>query len=272
MPKLQTQYNPFFCQLEITTRCNFSCSYCAGRDMSQQDMAWGTFSTIVDNLSRQYSRCTVSLQGEGEPSLHPLFWRMADYVIANGHIPYSILNGSRIEAARIASTFPRIGVSLDTLDLGVADRIGRHNLPKVMSNLEELVAAMGPARITVMTVDLGQPLGPLRAWVRARGFGRHVIQPLASKDDYAKSYSPAVSAAVPLQRLSAPRPSSCRFLESDLMRFYTWNGQQLPCCFIKDTTGIGSIPELKQSLARGEVPFGCSGCQELRSTAITPRT
>ncbi|WP_295178373.1 hypothetical protein, partial [Variovorax sp. 67-131] len=54
-----------------------------------------------------------------------------------------------------------------------SERIGRQNLPKVLSNLEELAAAMGSARITVMSIDLGQPLGPLRAWVRSRGFGRH---------------------------------------------------------------------------------------------------
>lgn len=271
MSTSQDSSRSFFCQLEITTRCNFSCSYCAGRAMSQQDMTWETFSAIIDRLSKRHPHCTVSLQGEGEPSLHPLFWRMVDYVVASGHTPYSILNGSRVEAARIASTFPRIGISLDTLDADTAERIGRHNLPKVLSNLEELVAAMGPARITVMSVDLGQPLAPLRAWVRERGFGRHVIQPLASKDDYAKGYSSTIRVVALQQRPSVPGPSGCRFLERDLMRFYTWKGQELPCCFIKDTTGINSIAGLKQSLACGDIPVGCSGCQELRSIAVSPK-
>ncbi|WP_295174106.1 MULTISPECIES: hypothetical protein [unclassified Variovorax] len=85
--------------------------------MNQQDMAWKKFSAIIGTLSMQCSHCTVSPQDKGEPSLHPLFWRMADYVIANGHTPYSILNSSRIEATRIANKFPRMGISLDTLDL-----------------------------------------------------------------------------------------------------------------------------------------------------------
>ncbi|WP_277401897.1 radical SAM protein [Variovorax sp. RKNM96] len=259
------QLGNLFHQIEITTRCNFSCSYCAGRSMDQQDMDWETFKAIVDGLSPQHQHCTVSLQGEGEPSLHPLFWCMADYVTTSGHTPYSILNGSRLDAARIAATFPRIGISLDTLDASTAERIGRHNLTKVLRNLEELTAVMSPSRITVMSVDMGQPLGPLRAWVRQRGFGRHVIQPLARKDDYARHYGTAIRFTPRRQPESAVRPSStCRFVQSDLMRFYTWKGQELPCCFIKDTTGIESIPQLKQSLARGEVPPGCSGCSELR--------
>ena len=151
--------------------------------MSQQDMTWETFSAIIDRLSKRHPHCTVSLQGEGEPSLHPLFWRMVDYVVASGHTPYSILNGSRVEAARIASTFPRIGISLDTLDADTAERIGRHNLPKVLSNLEELVAAMGPARITVMSVDLGQPLAPLRAWVRTTANDRRTTEDCVATEE-----------------------------------------------------------------------------------------
>jgi hypothetical protein len=232
--------------------------------MEQQDMNWETFAVIVDGFSQQHRRCTVSLQGEGEPTLHPLFWRMADYVATSGHTPYSILNGSRIDAARIAATFPQIGISLDTLDTSTAERIGRHSLAKVLRNLEDLTAVMNPGRITIMSVDMGQPLGPLRAWVRQRGFGRHVIQPLARKDDYAKHYGAAIHFAPRRPLEPTPRPSTCRFVQTDLMRFYTWRGKELPCCFIKDTTGIESIAQLKQSLAQGDVPAGCSGCSELR--------
>ncbi|MHB1198393.1 MAG: radical SAM protein [Polaromonas sp.] len=254
-----------YSQLEITTRCNFSCWYCAGRDMPQQDMAWSTFTSIVDAIAKPGS--TVSLQGEGEPSLHPRFWDMVQYVRLKGHAPYTIINGSRIDAGRIAQQFPRIGISLDTLDPVVAEKIGRHNLPKVLANLDALRAAMGPKRIVVMTVDLGQPLDALKSWVQQRGFASHIVQSLMRKNDYAQRYPQAL--VQPVTWHTKPHspiptePQTCRFLHQDVMRYHTWSGLALPCCFIKDTQGIESIEGLRGMLARGQVPAGCAGCREL---------
>ena len=258
-----------YSQLEITTRCNFACFYCAGRDMPQQDMAWDTFTGIVDSIAQPGS--TVSLQGEGEPSLHPQFWDMVAYVHTKRHQPYTILNGSRVDVQRISRRFPQIGISLDTLDAAVAEKIGRFNLAKVLANLEELCAAMGPQRIVIMTVDLGQPLNDLRAWVQQRSFASHVVQPLKTKADYARRYekllvrAPA-TAVVDAKTTSSPAatPRTCRFLHQDLMRYYTCNGLALPCCFIKDTQGIESIAGLRTALGQGRVPKGCAGCDELR--------
>jgi Radical SAM superfamily len=266
-----------YTQLEITTRCNFSCFYCAGRDMPQQDMAWDTFTRIVDTLVQPH---TVSLQGEGEPSLHPQFWSMVRYVRGKGHVPYTILNGSRTDAQRIASLFPRIGISIDTLDPVFAQKIGRINLPKVLANLDELCAVMGAARIVVMTVDMGQPLADLRSWVRQRGFVSHTVQPLNTKQDYAQRYAQGYQAmgvqpitfAPEKLATSPPAPQTCRFLQQNTMRYYTWKGLELPCCFIKDTQGIESIAGLRAMLAQGQVPAGCAGCGELKSTKPCART
>ena len=265
-------------QLEITTRCNYGCFYCAGRDMPQQDMAWETFTGIVDEIAEPGA--TVSLQGEGEPTLHPRFWDMVAYVHRKGHMPYSIINGSRVDVARVARWFPQIGVSLDTLDPAIAEKIGRYNLPKVLANLEALCTAMGPQRIVLMTVSLGQPLAELKAWAQQRGFAGHVVQPLKTKDDYARryekhlvrivpSFAPAGQPIAATSEIAAqtPVPRTCRFLHQDLMRYYTVTGLALPCCFIKDTEGIESIAGVQTSLAQGDVPKGCAGCDELRPVA-----
>ncbi len=247
---------PLLHQIEITTRCNFDCFYCAGRDMPQRDMPWERFQAIVDRIAAP--RVEVSLQGEGEPSLHPRFWDMAAYVKARGHVPCTILNGSRVEPALLARHFLSVAVSIDTLDEAEAERIGRHNLPKVLRNLAELVAVMGARRITIMTVDLGQPLDALRTWVRARGFQQHIVQPLQPKADYAKRYT--VKPPRPLKG----GPKACAFIKHDRMRFHTLDGLELPCCFIKDTTGIESIAGLQRRLGEGDVPAGCAGCSLLR--------
>lgn len=269
-----------YVQLEITTRCNYGCFYCAGRDMPQQDMAWSTFTGIVDAIAPPDAPgmpgATISLQGEGEPTLHPRFWDMVAYVHSKRHVPTSIINGSRVDVARIARLFPQISISVDTLDPAIAEKIGRYNLPKVLANLEALCAAMGPQRIVLMTVNLGQPLDDLRAWAKQRGFADHIVQPLKTKADYARRYEQhlvripvkafnevcttvSTPAAIP-----AAVPRTCRFLHQDLMRFYTCDGLALPCCFIKDTEGIESIAGLRTMLQRGQVPKGCAGCGELR--------
>jgi|UPI000647F479 MoaA/NifB/PqqE/SkfB family radical SAM enzyme len=247
-----------FHQIEITTRCNFQCFYCAGRDMAQRDMPWERFEGIVERIGG--AGATVSLQGEGEPSMHPRFWDMVAHVIARGHVPYTILNGSRIDLAQVAKHFPVIAVSIDTLDDAVAERIGRPNLRKVLHHLAEMVLVMGPQRIEIMSVDVGQPLGALRQWARETGFRKHVVQPLQPKADYGRRYR--VQPPRPLRR---PVPMSCRFIEGDAVRYYTLDGLVLPCAFIKDPTGIESIEGLKAMLGRGEVPVGCSGCVHLRA-------
>jgi sulfatase maturation enzyme AslB (radical SAM superfamily) len=249
-----------FHQLEITTRCNFSCWYCAGRDMPQKDMAWDTFSSIVDAIAQPGS--TVSLQGEGEPTLHPQFWDMVRYVRTKGHIPYSIINGSRVDAKLIARHFLTIGISIDTLDPVQAEAIGRHNLAKVLANLDALLQVMVPQRIVIMTVDMEQPLDALHNWVKEQGFARHIVQPLMQKQDYSQRYPQ--KAPQPLPPASA---QTCRFVQQDTMRFYTREGQALPCCFIKNTQGIASIAALRGLLQAGEPPPGCLGCKELSRVA-----
>ena len=252
-----------FHQLEITTRCNFACWYCAGRAMPQQDMDWDSFRQIVDGIAEPGS--TISLQGEGEPSLHPRFWDMVRYVRTKGHVPYTILNGSRINATLIARHFLTVGISIDTLDPAQAEKIGRHNLPKVLTNLQALLQVMVPKRIVIMTVDMGQPLDALRAWVQKTGFAQHVVQALMRKQDYVQHYP-----HMTFQGKRNAAPQTCRFVSQDVMRFYTWKGETLPCCFIKDTQGIVSIAALRSRLHAGDVPVGCAGCGELKAVEVKP--
>ena len=99
-------------------------------------------------------RYTVSLQGEGEPMAHRDFWRMAERVTQLGKVPYTITNGSLMRhPQRLADAFEAIGVSIDTLDAVEAERIGRLRLPRVLKNLERLLAHMSAERVIVHTVD-----------------------------------------------------------------------------------------------------------------------
>lgn len=229
--------------------------------MPQQDMPWEVFQRIVDAIPE--TRVIVSLQGEGEPSLHPQFEEMAAYVTARGHRPYTILNGSRIHAQQLAALFPTLGISIDSLDAQFAEQTGRHNLPKVLRNLQDLCEVMSPKRIIIMTVDMGQPLDELRAWVKNKDFGRHIIQPLSPKSDYARHYTVSTST---LQ--SRQLPSTCRFLEQTSHRFFTWTGQELPCAFMKDPVDYRSRQDARQKLRQGERMQCCHGCPQLRPLSV----
>ena len=227
-------------QIEVTTHCNFECFYCAGRDMPQRHMAWDLFKTIIDGIPP--GRHMVSLQGEGEPTTHPQFWAMAEAVRARGLVPFTITNAGQIDTDRIASTFPRIGVSIDTLDAVEAEHIGRHKLDRVLANVEALNARMSGKRIHIMTVNYGQPLDAVREFARARGYS-HSVQALQAKPDYAHRYP---------QLLDAPAPRythRCRYLERPLKRYYDIEGRECLVPVLDNLGGGCRLADLREEVA-----------------------
>ena len=250
-------------QFEVTTHCNFQCFYCAGRDLAQRHMEWDLFARLLASIPA--GRHEIALQGEGEPTAHPRFWDMVDAVRARGFVPYTITNASHVDVERFARAFPRVGVSLDTLDPLEAGRIGRHNLDRVIANIDALAERMGPRCIHVKAVDYGQALAPLADFVRARGLGDLAVQPLQGKHDYAQRYP---------ERLESPPPRythRCRYLEQPLRRYYDVEGREYPCCFIKDPRLYEPAASLRAKMSAGEVPPACAGCREILAPESQPR-
>jgi MoaA/NifB/PqqE/SkfB family radical SAM enzyme len=246
-------------QIEITTRCNYQCFYCAGRDMPQTHMAWLLFNTILHNLPA--GRHRISLQGEGEPFWHPRFWDMVDRIVQCGHTPHTITNGSHLDVERIAQYFPKIGISIDTIDPGEANRIKRYNVRNVLHNLHRLLQVYPPERILIHTVDYGQDLQPLAVYLRSLGITKHIVQPLQEKDDYAYRYSDLLP-----QRAPGHYTYHCRYITAPLMRYYNVDGIEMPCCFIKDVSQFLSTDHIRRDLEAGTVPATCRGCREIYTT------
>jgi MoaA/NifB/PqqE/SkfB family radical SAM enzyme len=249
-------------QIEITTRCNYQCFYCAGRHMRQAHMSWDRFTQIMARLPQEARE--VSLQGEGEPLLHPRFWDMAQAVLDRGLAPYTITNGSLIEPKRLATVFATVGLSIDTLDPSLSEAIGRIKLHTVLENLDRLLQHMKPDRIIIHTVYFGQPLQELSAYLRERGFTRHLIQAIQPKADYASKYG--IDASPTLGECTY----RCQYLEKARMRYYTLDGLELPCCFIKNTDGFESIENLRDQLLSRSVPNCCQGCRMIFPQAQFP--
>lgn len=245
----------YFFQIEVTTVCNFRCFYCVGRNWQPRHMEMETFSSILRRLPR--GPHTVSLQGEGEPLAHPEFWSMAERVVDQGFIPYTITNGSLVDPARMSALFPSVGFSLDTLDEKKAATIGRKHLRRVLARFDRLCEVMSSDRIVVYSVDIGQELETLRTFLASRGVGRHVIQPLQAKEDYRQRYADRIPPA------SSGAPALCRHLARPSMRYFDVMGRSLPCCYIKNASLYVSDLELKRQFAAHRVPAACRGCREL---------
>lgn len=241
-------------QIEITTKCNFECFYCAGRHMPQKNMSLEQYEQVLKKLGSQ--PLSVSLQGEGEPTAHPEFWAMVDKLIALGHWPYTITNASLIDADEAARKFPTIGVSVDTMDEAEAQRIGRYKLPNVLQRVQALVGAMGASRVLVHTVAYGQDIAPVADFVQALG-ARHIVQPIQAKPDYAKHYGRELPVSFWRHQ------KQCRYLEQPLMRYFAVDGREAPCCYIKDMSLFTTTQDLKATLAGGKVPGACTGCREI---------
>ena len=253
--------SPPFAQIEITTICNYRCFYCAGRDMPQRHMPMEKFLDILQRLPDSVRQ--VSLQGEGEPTTHNRFRDMVAAVQQRGMTPYTITNASLVRDPQwFAQVFPLIGISIDTLDAELSESIGRIKLHRALKGVDRLIGAMGAQRIVLHTVDFGQPLDAILAWAQDKGFGKHVVQPLQGKADYVRSYR----YKPPQRELPSELPFAlqCRYLERDHTSYYTLDGIELPCCFIKDTQSFSSAADLHASLAAGRVPPSCSGCREVR--------
>jgi MoaA/NifB/PqqE/SkfB family radical SAM enzyme len=239
-------------QVEITTRCNFDCFYCAGRVMQQGDMAYETFTALLERHVSIYGLPdVVSLQGEGEPTLHHDFFRMAEFARGLGATPYTITNGTHKHPDYFVGLFPRLGVSVDALDETTATKIGRYNLPRVLAFVEQLAPHL---RIVIHSVAHREHTPAVAEWCRRKGYS-HVVQPLQTKRDYGMRY------AVPREERPATGRFSCPYLTEARMRYYALDGTEMPCCFIKDTAGYRGMEAMLEHQRAGMWPQSCTGCR-----------
>jgi len=124
-------------QIEPTTRCNFTCGFCCGRHMPQQDLADEIFTAALDAFPEVRH---VELQGEGEPLLHPGFLSMVRRARQRGIEVSFITNGSLLVPDLAASLFDaavsKISISIESADPQSFRAIRGGMLEKVSRNLE----------------------------------------------------------------------------------------------------------------------------------------
>jgi MoaA/NifB/PqqE/SkfB family radical SAM enzyme len=239
-------------QFEVTTRCNFDCFYCAGRLMRQGDMTYEMFSELLNQHIAEYGVPNiVSLQGEGEPTLHHDFFRMAKLVRELGSKPYTITNGTCKHPVNFVGLFDQVGVSVDSLDESAAKAIGRYNLPRVLEFVKALAADI---KVVIHAVANAKHTPPIVAWCKKNGY-THVVQPLQSKPDYTLRYMKYPQRPAPIARFS------CSYLQQQKMRYYSLDGTVMPCCFIKDVSPYEGLDAMLEHQQAGTTPKCCMGCR-----------
>lgn len=246
-------------QIELTTRCNFKCWYCTGRQMPQQDMEWSTFTEIINTVPRGK---TVSLQGEGEPTLWQYWAKGIQYVAERDLIPYSIINGSIVDVELLSKYFPHIGISLDTLDSAEADKIGRFNINKVLNNIELLAAAM-PNRVNIHVTKIDTDTSAVVNWAKERRL-QCIVQPLQTKQDYQVIYPSNFKTPIK-EILVSDEMLMCNYLSGNKYHYYTVSGKKLPCCYIKENVLAFDVITAAAQMKAGVVPEHCNGCRNLHN-------
>ncbi|HVK98718.1 MAG TPA: radical SAM protein, partial [Dongiaceae bacterium] len=132
-----------YLQIEPTTRCNFTCGFCAGRHLPQLDLDFDTFARLIDRLDDVRH---VELQGEGEPLMHPRFFDMVRHL--RNRFPAVkislITNGSLFTAENIEQLLQcqvnSIMVSLESADAATFQQIRGGKLSRVERGIQHLLA------------------------------------------------------------------------------------------------------------------------------------
>jgi len=196
-----------FAQIEPTTRCNYSCGFCAGRHMVQADLDFGVFERFLQRIEHLEH---IELQGEGEPLLHPRFFDMvaAAQVRFPGVAVSMITNGSLFTARNVDHILDhgihRIFVSMESADErrfrdirgGTLDRVRRGiiALLEARERRGAKVPVVGIA-VTVLRETVNELFDTIAPLYRQLGLdGGITVQPLQSMPQYVRFYAPAMMA------------------------------------------------------------------------------
>lgn len=190
-------------QIEPTTRCNFTCGFCAGRSMVQGNLDWKTFVRFLD---AHPGLAHVELQGEGEPMLHARFFDMVGECRARGIRVGVITNGSLLNDDRVerllAAGIHSVHVSLESADSASFAAIRGGSFYKVRDGLARLarrrreLGLQRPAIGLTVTVlkDTIDAIGGIHLLYRELGLdGGIVVQPLQVMPAYRRRYGLAMS-------------------------------------------------------------------------------
>ena len=143
--QMDRKADPVMLQIEVTSRCNFKCSYCIVHNGTEKekpkDMSMDLFRRVLDRFPRSFY---LQLHGQGEPLLHPQLESMVTLAEKQRRFCSLVTNGSlwteKKSKALLEAGVDVIAFSLDLEDPTImeADRKGLH-YEKVARTIQRVI-------------------------------------------------------------------------------------------------------------------------------------
>jgi len=143
--KTQTKFRtvmplPSFGQIEITTKCNFNCTYCSRaslpKDLINKNMSFKKVKRIIDMTKFEY----ITFQGFGEPLLNNELEQMLSYAKSKSITTRIVTNGSLLPNINLLKNLDCMTISFDTTDIKIFENQRRgSNYKKIIQNISEIV-------------------------------------------------------------------------------------------------------------------------------------
>ena len=145
-------WDPFFLQIEPTTKCNFNCINCTRdkleNDRKNMDMSFDEFRDIIENFPGVKR---VQLQGLGEPLLNKELFKMATFCKEKNISVSLTTNASLLDEKSIGllnSSLDKIIISIDGVDEDSFGRMRKKGIwTKIENNIDLLIESKGSAKV-----------------------------------------------------------------------------------------------------------------------------
>lgn len=132
--------------IEITSECNLSCIACynrSGKTCNRKELSFEQIKFIIHKLVYELNCTSICFSG-GEPTLHPQFKRILDYVLSFPNLQIGITTNGTIQMDFLFSAYNnypnlKVQVSLDGSNEDINSKVrGRGNFSKTMSFINKL--------------------------------------------------------------------------------------------------------------------------------------
>lgn len=147
--KMLDEKFPISAEVHLTDNCNLNCEWCTDKVLRKNRATLGL--EIIDRLFREFGEngTGVTLEGGGEPTLHPDFHEVVDLGFRYG-VDLGLITNGTVDISDCVHKLKWVRISLDssTKDEYLTEK-GIDHFEKVLENLRRLSYARNPQKTLV---------------------------------------------------------------------------------------------------------------------------